>query len=325
MSQPDLHNTPNPVSDAEFDAFLRGEGELADALRQLPQAEPSAESDAAILAFAKEHVRTQPPSDSTSATTRQQGNAANDDTHPGAMPFRRIPHAWSYGFGLAASIVLGVSLLLYRGLPTDQPTPGHPKPADLAEQTPAAQAKPAAAPAQLAQLAQNDAVQRQAAPETSKAAERAAPAAAPSSAKPQVNAPAKAEHKREAPTALAKVDQTQQVEPVEPAAAGAPPVALAKADQADEQRARVTSVAPQTHTEEAIRPAPVAAAPAAPPAAGVASTDTSPAKAWLETIEAMIDAGLKRDAREEWKKFQRAYPDYQPSPKLQAKLKTLDR
>ena len=41
------------VDDKDFDAFLRREGDLAQRLQELPQAGPSAELDAAILAAAK--------------------------------------------------------------------------------------------------------------------------------------------------------------------------------------------------------------------------------------------------------------------------------
>lgn len=46
--------------------------------------------------------------------------------------------------------------------------------------------------------------------------------------------------------------------------------------------------------------------------------DTARAAEWLHVIDEMLKADLRQDAREEWRKFNLAYPDY-PVPEQLAK------
>ena len=67
------------VDDKDFDAFLRREGDLAQRLQELPQAGPSAELDAAILAAAKAELE-------KAGTLSQPRAAAANDPVAGERP-----------------------------------------------------------------------------------------------------------------------------------------------------------------------------------------------------------------------------------------------
>jgi hypothetical protein len=86
--------------DAEFEAFLRGEGKLADALRELPQPAPSKALTDAILAQAEADLPPKSP--------------ANDGAMPDAGP-RPAPHFLRRArvpLAIAASFALGLSLTM---------------------------------------------------------------------------------------------------------------------------------------------------------------------------------------------------------------------
>ena len=81
--------------DARFDAFLRGEGELARRLQAMPQPSPSAELDAAILG----KVRA-----SMAPVVRE---AANDPVAPGPRQ-RGLGLRWRVPAGIAATVLVGL-------------------------------------------------------------------------------------------------------------------------------------------------------------------------------------------------------------------------
>ena len=84
--------------DAEFEAFLKGEGELSRRLQALDQPSPSADLDAAILG----RIRT--------SMEQQQREAANDPGAPASGP-RIAPvmgMRWRVPVGIAASVLVGL-------------------------------------------------------------------------------------------------------------------------------------------------------------------------------------------------------------------------
>lgn len=144
MSTRDINHEP----DQEFDDFLLGQGDLASLLQSLPQPAPSAELDARILrdaeiALASKARATAMTEDSTtvSATSSQKNssatannanaingaalfnasnvaNAANDPApQPGQRPPASFFSRWRYPLGLAATLVLtmSVTLSVWRG------------------------------------------------------------------------------------------------------------------------------------------------------------------------------------------------------------------
>lgn len=107
--------------DEQFEAFLRGEGELARALKELPQPTPGADLDQAILARARRELAADA--------------AANDARTPApdAPPAQHFLRRARAPLALAASVVLAVSLgLQWRPpapqAPALQETPAAPKP-----------------------------------------------------------------------------------------------------------------------------------------------------------------------------------------------------
>ena len=85
--------------DADFAAFLRGEGELARALQSLPQPRPPDALTAAIIARAEADPGRPSP--------------ANDSTHPAAGPrsFAHFLRRARVPLGMAASVLFGLTLV----------------------------------------------------------------------------------------------------------------------------------------------------------------------------------------------------------------------
>jgi hypothetical protein len=99
------------ISDEEFDAFLKGEGELALMLRQLPQVQPPTQLDDAILAAAKVELATstEVPAASVAQPVQQ---AANDPVIPGkAKSKSSFTSRWRIPLGLVASLFVTVQLV----------------------------------------------------------------------------------------------------------------------------------------------------------------------------------------------------------------------
>ena len=89
-------NNDEMGDDAEFDAFLKGEGDLARRLQAMPQPGPSAELDAAIVG----RVRA-----SLAPAGRE---AANDPADPGPQPARGLGLRWRIPAGIAATVLVGL-------------------------------------------------------------------------------------------------------------------------------------------------------------------------------------------------------------------------
>jgi hypothetical protein len=87
------------MDDAEFEAFLKGEGELSSRLQALAQPSPSAELDAAILARA-----------TVDAARHARPAAANDAGEADAPTpqLGRLSWRWRVPAGIAATVLVGV-------------------------------------------------------------------------------------------------------------------------------------------------------------------------------------------------------------------------
>lgn len=178
----------NKTGDAEFDAFLQHEGELAAWLQTLPQPAPSAALDAAILADAE-------------AALMRQPMAANDAHIPQAGRRPSFIARWKIPLGLAASVLLALPLALRLwNAPASQ---------DAAIVIAAAPAVSEPAPPLAAQDTQVSA-----APDRSKAEQAAAPmppvvarsVARKEPAHPRADQPVSTENRSEPPTVLAQAE-----------------------------------------------------------------------------------------------------------------------
>lgn len=334
----------NRLDDAEFEAFLQGEGELARQLQGLPQPSPSAALDAAILAQAEALAKAEAPAPQA-ANDALSGKAAK----PGQ---RRFLMRWSTQLAMAACMVLAVlATLRWQTEPAVQAYDAAPQ-AEPAVQP----AAPIAAPAASVEMEPQ--------------------------AKPELPRPKAAGHK--APPVTTSMPEAKSPAPMNmqdmqaasaPAATPAPPPALSRKNYAGSpsqpaspensaSRARASivppapvaaapaPVVPAPESNYSPPPAPIVAAPAptyspapapalasgtaatalptqselAPVVASSGKAEATPrAEAWLSTIDEMLKAGLRQDALEEWEKFKHAYPDYPVAEKLRAQIKLLQK
>jgi len=100
-----MSTTDDINDDAEFSAFLKREGKVAQQLQSLPQPQPSAQLDAAILAAAKAQLE--------ASRTPQIGArvAANDEVpHSGKRAAAGFFTRWRIPIGIAASLLVTVQL-----------------------------------------------------------------------------------------------------------------------------------------------------------------------------------------------------------------------
>lgn len=303
----------------QFDAFLNGDGALANALRQLPQPSPSAELDQAILADA-ERALAQPPA----ANAPDGGNPGQPSWMPHFLRRNRVP------LGLAASVIFAVTI----GLQWQEPRMDEVREAVIDVRLPA-EAPP---PPPLSVMAGADREQAPAAPAAPAKRVLRAPGkqdGVASQAQPSVSAPVALEtiqmpERIEAPKERAPTSVT-----ITGSAIARPPAALAPPppqDKLAELRSRAAAAPlPQGKLLELRSNATAAPAPAAAPAAApmldampaTGGQEDAKANAWLSVIEEMIKAGLARDALLEWEKFRAAYPDYPVPAELRSKISTL--
>lgn len=111
MSTKDINHEP----DQEFDDFLLGQGDLASLLQSLPQPAASAELDARILRDAEIALASKT---TANISDKHGANAANDPApQPGQRPPASFFSRWRYPLGLAATLVLtmSVTLSVWRG------------------------------------------------------------------------------------------------------------------------------------------------------------------------------------------------------------------
>ncbi|MFZ6871772.1 hypothetical protein ACO0LF_06900 [Undibacterium sp. Di27W] len=207
------------MQDAEFEGFLQGKGELASLLQNLPQAQPSAELDAAIIAQAERAL--------AASTPALMVSAANDAIGPeghGKPP--SFLWRWKLPLSLAASILFAIPVVMQykqESYTTDPVTVASPNAPVSQEQEHSA----------LPQLAQADLAKK------TRSAEAAAPAAAANDIPPSVMEASKAKESQGATdarrTSVAKPHSdprpaVQQTDPIA-ATAPAPPVMVAVAPE----------------------------------------------------------------------------------------------
>ena len=269
------------MNDAEFEAFLKGEDALSRELQAMPQAEPPAGLDAAILGRAQALMA----SDGRPA-------AANDAADGTISPLPRLGLRWRVPFGIAATLMAGVLAhqawhasadrnRIAEVFETDQaPAPQSATPPKVAIDTEKAASAPtiakAAPPVRTKQPAPHRGV-----PEVSTTpVEKYSPEieAAPPPPPPVLSSYSRA-----------------------PAPAAAPAPASAESSRAQASKVEVSG----SRLVEARRSSVSVAAQA--DAMRVAAPDP---KVWLAAIDELLKAGLRRDTLEEWDKFRAAYPDY---------------
>ena len=286
-----MHN--DDMDDAEFDAFLKGEGPLARRMKAVAQPSPSAELDAAILARA------------TLDMAREPRPAAANDAGAGAPApklGRGLGWRWRVPAGIAATVLAGVvanqSWRANEAAKANDPVldeapaaiPGAPAPV---EAPPALQAAaPAAAPAPMPAPKQRAALKPAPAADLARPAPPAAAAAAPDRTDSFAGLPAPA------PPAPPP--------PVEPEAS----VHRRQADA--ELRKELVAESNKTAAAKLSR---MGAASEIVTITGSANRALQP-QAWLEQIEALRKAGREDEALQQWTIFRAAHPDYPVPPSM---------
>lgn len=332
------HGDIKDIDDAGFEAFLRGEGELADLLRAMPQPDASSQLEAAIMA------------DAQAALARPQvtaGVAANDPviaSTPGFLTRWKIP------LGLAASILLALPLLMQqRGQSPSRENaivvaaaPASPVP-ERAEESAQAERRSQRADkdADYSQLAKAEPQPRS--PESARPPVVAKRAAPPATNVTNATAPAVKEEAAPAAASIAEANSTQP-EPIVIAQGPAPefagaPLPVPQAPMAAAPAPAKPMIASRGEQERSAKAAAPAAAPAPAPAsvtgaagglksdAQLADQSTAPApakaKAWLLQIETLIKVGRHKEALEEWTKFHQTYPDHPVQKTLLRQIEAL--
>ena len=275
------------INDIDLDAFLKGEDELSRHLQALPQAEPSAALDAAVLARAR---------------AAMAPAAAND---PAPLPMR-----WRVPAGLAAMLLVGV--LAHRSYDAG------------GEMAPAPEAAPAAAPAPQVQAAPQEAMPPPPAAAPKAEARRVPPAKPVAREKYAVQKPAGLPHMVD--EALEHIPGPTLSRVPAPMPQPAPPAqdlpdpgqsVLVTGQRASLQSSMRVQQAASSAAPLSLAPS-IAAAPAAP-AAEMAARDID-AERWLALIDEMLKAGLRSDALIEWARFRAAHPNYRVSAELTERI-----
>lgn len=314
--------------DAEFDAFLKGEGDLSRSLQSMPQAGPSAALDAAILARARLAMEqeSRPP-------------AANDpgDAAPTPRLAPSFAQRWKIPMGIAASVLAGVfatQSFTVREEPsaamsTDVVVPAAP----VSEPAPVMEA-PAAAP-QARELATAPSHKPALEPVPERRAELARRTDAGMADKRVASAPPPPPPQQAAVAA----DMAAKASPQFERYASAPQPVPAPAPAMDrEAYAIAPQAAPAPPTVVAVSPAPSGIAASAAVGARAktelaenttrvevtgSSVKRRDGQQWLADIEQLLKEGQTEKARLEWEKFRIQYPRQKVAPELEAKLEAL--
>ena len=315
--------------DAEFDAFLKGEGLLSRQLQAMPQGVPSAAMDAAILKRARELM----------AQQAQQARmpAANDAGALAPAPrMAGLSWRWRIPAGIAATVLAGVfAHQAFQASQDMENQTGMPAPAQeqvLILQPPAAAGR-SAPPADLSVPVESapPAVQIQSAPRVAPLPQLRAPAApaAPQAAIPAADAGVAEERASEtvqkvtvtgsavrrsnaesaAPLTIIQAPDLARPPPPPTASAPAPTPAPAAAPAVSDKRAAPKAVQRQVeqNAQNVISAQEYAEAARASTTRYLAPR--GPAQ-WLEEIEAMLGTGNNDELLEEWRRFRQAHPDY---------------
>jgi hypothetical protein len=357
-------NKDDMSDDAQFDAFLKGEGDLARRLQGMAQPEPSAALDAAILANARAAMA----QEARPVAANDSGQAVPAPRRPASLGWR-----WRVPAGIAASVLVGVfaQRSFEAGGDLNDMSDSSVRQAEVA---PAAPAMPAAAPVAAPPAAPElaDASEEKAAGPSKVLAQGGRVAAPITAEKPQEPARVEAADARAAAAESAlrerKVDLFGRA-----AAAQKSKETLARRRADDSELAygnadRGMPAAPPPAIASAPAPAPapaIASAPAAAPAPVMVAEQSKPAvfggaqsqaepqaraqanaysnaavigglvtdkllvsrdaPAWLDRIEKLLADGRQAEAEAQWKAFRLAHPDYPVTDATRAKLEVRSR
>ena len=315
--------------DAQFDAFLKREGELARGLQGLAQSAPSAALDAAILASAR-------------AAMAQDARpvAANDGGGDAGVP-RLAPALgwrWRMPAGIAAAVLVGVFAKQSFEASSELNQTAMPAPAAAeADTAPApapvmiiAESERAAADVPLpAQLQTPAAPARKAAPVRAKAVspqQKPAPAVAPDPAAP---APA-AQGEAASASVIADKASAQMIDDYARAQKRTAPALSYSAPPPLPMSAPSPIAAPMNEvvvSAKANRRSDASTSTGARYSASAMEKPHAPAparlmaeSAWLDRIEKLLEQGRKAEAVADWKAFREAYPAYPVPDATRAKL-----
>jgi hypothetical protein len=309
--------------DAEFDAFLKGEGALSRQLQALPANEPSAALDAAILQRARDLMaqEARPPA----------ANDAGDNTR--VPQLGRLSWRWRVPAGIAAAVLVGVfANQAFQasndrqgqvGMPAEDEVlilaPVTPAPAPEVDVQMAPAARPVAPSAMSVPAPAMDA-----APPPAKVAPAPAPMAeppmveerAPSAVPPASDAAAQGNLIVQDKHMRAKMAPA-------PAAPAAAPVAGFKADEKASagssehnlQRVEITGSSIKRQSAEGASPISVLREQA---------IARGPVE-WLASIEALLDAGKDTEALDQWRRFRQAHPYYYVPQKTEDRIKAIEK
>ena len=270
--------------DAQFEAFLNGEGDLARRLQAMPQAEPGAELDAAIRA----RIR--------ASMARESSGAANDPGEDGPVLATGSVTRWRWPAGLAATVLAGLFASQAYQAGDNGTHIGEPAVEHAAAMPQTAVPLPPAdkAPEQIAQAA-------------APAPEIAAPV-------PRAMAPvmARARPKARAPVVVVASPPAPAPVPAAPQTAAAPPAEykLSSQPMADAARSSANLAWAEQRVEvfgSRIR----------------LQDETLAAAAWVDKVEALLKEGNEEEAKREWVKLRKQYPAYKAPDALAAKMKAL--
>lgn len=326
------------LDEAEFEAFLKGDGELARQLRGLPQPAPSAALDAAILAQTDALLKAEAPA--------QQ--AANDaltgkprkPRKPGTSARPRFMMRWSTQLGMAACMVLAVlATLRWQTEPAPQSYETTPQAEPAAQ--PAAPVAAVPAPITAPPPAETEAQAKSELSRPKAIARKAAPVA---KAAPEAKSPApEGQQDMQAASAYAPTPPASSPAPARQDYSGLTSKFAVEENFSSRERAIAATPAPIVAAPAPVAPAPsYAPAPSLAPGAvattlpaqsklaSVAAPQEKPessarAEAWLSAIDEMLKAGLRQDALEEWEKFKHAHPNYPVPDKLSAQIRQLQK
>jgi hypothetical protein len=349
------------MSDEEFDAFLRGEGDLSRRLQGLTQPASSPKLDAAILGYVKAGLAQEAQA---AQVQPARPAAANDAVIGGAAPrlARGIGRRWRIPAGIAAGVLAGVlghqayqnsAARMEAGMaaaPVAAEVAAPSPPVVVAEAAPAppvevaTEAARPSAPAPAARAASPAPPLVVAAPPPPEAP----PAPVVAAAAPPSQEPGRVDIVGSSIKRAPAEDSTASnvAKPQAPAAAPAPASSAERYSSASPapERPSVAALEPPERAgiEGKMKAAPSSARAEAPllrsralaltemEKAAESKPETPDARAkrardWLSVIDAMLKADLKSDALAEWTKFRTAYPDYPVPDEMLARIGAINR
>ncbi|SHH00419.1 hypothetical protein [Massilia sp. CF038] len=318
--------------DAEFDAFLKGEGDLSRRLQAMSTGEPSAELDAAILNRAR-----------LALAQETHPVAANDPGDSTPIPRLAQPfgHRWRVPVGIAATLLAGVfaNQAFQSQKASDAALVAEtavPAPVLIVPPPPAdAIAEPSVAMAPPAPMMDSARAPVPASPPPPPLAQKEdaladlAPVAKPAPASPVRAEPTVAAAAPSAPVAAAAPPPAPA-----PASAGVPLTVESYANAAPASQAQLSAALAarqrsdmaENEMAEAKKSKSLARVEVAERVSITGSANKRPdSKTWLAEIERLLKDGENEKALQQWQGFREAYPREKVAPELEARLDALDK